>query len=59
MEERHLLGIDIGTGSLKITIIDENANVIVTKSQEYELSHPIIITLKLKAIYYGRHLSTV
>ena len=40
MEEKYLLGIDIGTGSLKITIIDKNANVIATKSQEYELSHP-------------------
>lgn len=35
--ECYLLGIDVGTGSVKTTIIDEQSNVIGTASKEYQI----------------------
>ena len=35
--QNYLLGIDIGTGSIKVAVIDENTNIVGIESREYEL----------------------
>lgn len=35
--QNYLLGIDVGTGSIKVAVIDENAKLIGVESREYEI----------------------
>jgi len=40
MAQKALLGIDIGTASLKLAVIDENAQLVATRSAPYKLLNP-------------------
>ena len=35
--QNYLLGIDIGTGSIKVAVIDENTNMVGIESREYDI----------------------
>ena len=37
---KYYIGIDIGTSSVKVTCIDENANVTGESSKEYKIEEP-------------------
>lgn len=38
--EKYLLGIDMGTGSIKVVIVDEHANIVALENREYEIKCP-------------------
>lgn len=40
MHETLLLGVDFGTGGCKVTIIDNNGNIIAESTEEYKTYHP-------------------
>lgn len=41
MEEIYLLGVDVGTSSIKVTVIDQEARFVAQESAAYRLINPI------------------
>lgn len=40
MEEIYLLGVDVGTSSIKVTVIDQEARFVAQESATYRLINP-------------------
>ena len=40
MEEIYLLGVDVGTSSIKVTVIDQEARFVAQESAAYRLINP-------------------
>ena len=47
MEEVYLLGADIGTSSIKVTVIDQNAKFVAQESATYRLINPDQVSIQI------------
>ena len=47
MEEQYLLGADIGTSSIKVTVIDQNAKFVAQESAAYRLINPDQVSIQI------------
>ena len=47
MEEVYLLGADIGTSSIKVTVIDQNAKFVAQESATYRLINPDQVSIPI------------
>lgn len=47
MEEIYLLGVDVGTSSIKVTVIDQEARFVAQESAAYRLINPNQVSIQI------------
>lgn len=47
MEEIYLLGVDVGTSSIKVTVIDQEARFVAQESATYRLISPDQVSIQI------------